>query len=474
MNSAFLNYFRCPQADSHIKLGGELSRDSGFFQWGRDILCYGRSACGYRTRKADGDYYDVSNDSLIQDSTVDLPFDPLEVIENLQRERYAAHFREEDSWWNALVRAGYYLVRPYLTVPMRRHMQRFRLRDWSKIPFPNWPVDFTVDRIQQRLMALHLQARGVDRLPFIWFWPDNYRSCAIITHDVEEPGGRDFCGRLMDIDASFGFRSSFQVVPEDRYAVSNRFLNSITDRGFEVNVHDLKHDGRLYAEHSEFLRRAKAINEYGRDFGAKGFRSGVLYRNADWYDALDFEYDMSIPNVAHLDPQRGGCCTVMPFFIGNMIELPITCTQDYSLFNILNDYSIDLWKQQIEMIRANHGLISVLVHPDYVMESRAQNCYKDLLGYMSDLRDNDSIWTPLPKDVADWWRQRSQMQLVFRNGEWQIEGEGKERACIAYASPDGDGISYILPDRDVPFACHGAIPFSPRKKRSMTARNASF
>ena len=118
-------------------------------------------------------------------------------------------------------------------------------------------------------------------------------------------------------------------------------------RGFEVNVHDLKHDGRLYADHREFLRRAERINNYVREFGAEGFRSGILYRNADWFDAFEFSYDMSIPNVAHLDPQRGGCCTVMPYFIGKIVELPLTCTQDYTLFNILEDYSIELWKKQI-------------------------------------------------------------------------------------------------------------------------------
>jgi len=46
--------------------------------------------------------------------------------------------------------------------------------------------------------------------------------------------------------------------------------------------------------------------------------------------------NMSVPNVGHLDAQLGGCCTVMPFYIGDILELPLTTTQDYSLFNILN------------------------------------------------------------------------------------------------------------------------------------------
>ena len=85
---------------------------------------------------------------------------------------------------------------------------------------------------------------------------------------------------------------------------------------------------------------------------------------------LNFPYDTSVPNVAHLDPQRGGCCTVMPYFVGKLVELPVTVTQDYSLFHILNDYSINLWKQQIELVLENHGLINVIVHPDYSLPPR--------------------------------------------------------------------------------------------------------
>ncbi|HVB59215.1 MAG TPA: hypothetical protein VNE63_22650, partial [Candidatus Acidoferrales bacterium] len=91
----------------------------------------------------------------------------------------------------------------------------------------------------------------------------------------------------------------------------------------------------------------------------------------DWYDAFEFSYDMSVPNVAHLEPQRGGCCTVMPYFVGKILELPLTTIQDYSLFHILGDYSIDLWKQQIDLIMQRNGPVSFITHPDYLREKRA-------------------------------------------------------------------------------------------------------
>jgi hypothetical protein len=170
----------------------------------------------------------------------------------------------------------------------------------------------------------------------------------------------------------------------------------------------------------------------------------VLYRNIDWFDALDFAYDMSIPNVAHLDPQRGGCCTVFPFFNGNMIELPVTMSQDYSLFNILNDYSINLWKRQISLIRKKHGLMQMIVHPDYISGAAERRVYADLLGYLSELREEGETWIALPAEVAAWWRLRSQLKLVNEDGSWQIQGEGKESARIAYARIVDEKLEYEL------------------------------
>ncbi|MGO8787159.1 MAG: hypothetical protein ACLQVL_07220 [Terriglobia bacterium] len=443
-NQVLADYYRCPPNLLQFLAVPQSVHRRGFFQFGKDILCYGRLSHTDAAGNPDGELVDVLDQVEVETAGVRLPFDASEVIENLRRERYSAHFREEGNVANAFLRKAYYLLRPYLSVPIRRHLQKARLRDWDSIRFPAWPVDITVDRLHQKLLALTMRAQGAEKVPFIWFWPDNFRSCAIVTHDVEGPTGRDFCGRLMDLDESFGFYSSFQVVPENRYSVSKSYLQSIISRGFEVNVHDLKHDGRLYAEHGEFLRRAERINDYIREFGAEGFRSGILYRNADWFDAFEFSYDMSIPNVAHLDPQRGGCCSVMPYFIGKIIELPVTCSQDYTLFNILADYSIDLWKKQIAKVLANYGLISVIVHPDYIMERKAQATYRALLVHLAELRSSGQIWTPLPRDAAAWWRARSKMELVLDDGKWRVEGECSERARVGYASVKGEKMTYSL------------------------------
>jgi hypothetical protein len=328
------------------------------------------------------------------------------------------------------------------------------LYGWENYPFPRWPVDVSVDQIIESVLVMILGTAKEQSLPFIWFWPEGKQACAVMTHDVETTVGRDFCERLMDVDDSFGIKASFQVVPERRYKVPSSYLDRISQRGFEVNVQDLNHDGHLFDDSAEFQRRRKAINEYADVFKARGFRSAVLYRKIDWLKSLHFEYDMSIPNVAHLDPQRGGCCTVFPYFIEDILEIPVTTTQDYSLFHILRDYSLGLWKQQTSLILEKHGVMNFIIHPDYITEGPEMAVFKNLAAYLAELREKAGVWIPLPRELNDWWRQRSRMQLVKNGGGWEIVGEGRERARLAYARLVDGKLVYDL----APLASGGAEP----------------
>ncbi len=155
---------------------------------------------------------------------------------------------------------------------------------------------------------------------------------------------------------------------------------------------------------------------------------------------------MSVPNVAHLEPQRGGCCTVMPYFVGRILELPLTTVQDYSLFHILKDYSTTLWKQQIETIAEHHGLITVLTHPDYLLDPRAHRVYVELLGHLRAIHRRRGIWAALPGDVDRWWRNRREMTLVRGGAGWRIEGPDSDRARLAWATLEGGRVVYTVSD----------------------------
>ena len=443
VDQEFLRYFRCPETFAAFEVEERVSDgNAGYFRFGPELICYGR--VGEETQeRPHGALRDVLPQVREAGQATILPFDPQEVATNLRRERYVR--REKPSLSQRAIRQVYYLLRPALPVQVRRHLQRHSLQGWATKPFPHWPVDTTVDRLFAQLMRLKLQSSSMQRVPFIWFWPEGRQSCAIMTHDVETAAGVAFSSELMDINDAHGIKSSFQLIPDARYTVTAETIRMFRDRGFEVNVHDLKHDGHLFDDAAQFRASAARINAFGRSFGSRGFRSGALYRNQEWYGALDFDYDMSVPNCAHLDPQHGGCCTVMPYFVDDILELPVTATQDYSLFHVIGTYSMDLWRQQIEAILQQHGIASFIVHPDYLDRPEAKDCYNALLSYLSDLRSTEDLWTALPGEVNDWWRARDAMQLVPTAGEgWKIAGAGAERARVAYASLQDDVLAYTF------------------------------
>jgi hypothetical protein len=440
--------FRCPEKVADFVIRGDLSHDAGYFRLGSDV-CYGQCSSGAPLKSVTESLHDARGHVVTNGSSVQLPFDPVQVVDNLRCERYLGYSTggERRLPANRVLRNLYYVMRPIMPVSVRKHFQRLYFRGWNKTPFPTWPVDRTVENIFEQLLVLSMKSQKVKDVPFIWFWPEGARSCAILTHDVETSAGLDFCPQLMDLTDSFGIKGSFQIVPEKRYPVPELLLQTIRKRGFEINVHDLNHDGQLFSDRKQFWRRAERINRYARQFGALGFRSAVMYRNIDWYDALDLSYDMSIPNVAHLDPQQGGCCTVLPFFIGNILELPVTTTQDYSIFYVLNDYSIRLWQKQISLIREKHGLMNFVIHPDYIIDEAARRVYAELLHYLSELRSQRETWIALPSEVAAWWRLRSELNLVNVGNSWHIEGKGSERARVAHAVLANDTLTYELDRR---------------------------
>ncbi len=443
LSQALNDRYRCPKNFFDLVLNEQLSSDDGYFRFGPNTICYGRSCSGARRPRPESSLYDAMRDVIVDDGKLSLPFDPTETIDNLRLERYA-NARDMESRFEKFFRRLYYHLRPLTNLTVRKQIQKFHARNWEKQSFPNWPVDTTVEDICEKLLLMSMEAKGVNEVPFVWFWPDGASGCLTMTHDVETEAGRDHCADLMNVDDSFGIKASFGIVPEERYEVSPSLLELIRNRGFDIAIQDLNHDGRLFESKEEFLRRAKIINRYGREYGAKGFRAAVLYRKPEWYNAFEFAFDMSVPNVAHLDPQHGGCCTVMPYFIGDVLELPVTTTQDYTLFHVLNERSIDLWKAQVDLILGKNGLVSFIVHPDYVMEHDTLSVYEGLLDYLRELRKKMRIWSALPADIDSWWRARSKMSVVKDGHSWRIEGDEAERAVLAFAKNVDGNLVYEL------------------------------
>lgn len=437
--AAFTDYFRCPPAFAPFSVSGTLAREPIFFAFDA-AKCFGRtvdSQANFSSTQAETPLCEI--DEINCTNRILLPFDATEVMENLRREYYLSTTNND-----RMLRRLYYTVRPAIAAPLRKLIQRIIARSRLASSFPCWPVDCSVDVLAQALMAQAIAGDGEGEIPFIWFWPEGYDCAVVMTHDVEDRIGRDHCSALMDLDDSFGIKAAFQIIPEGRYGGVEDLIHEIQARGFEANIHDLDHDGRLYLDRDKFEQRAKKINEYGVRYGLKGFRAGAMYRQQDWFSLLDFEYEMSVPNAAHLEPQQGGCCTVMPYFVGKLLEIPLTTVQDHSLFYILRQRSIELWKRQIELIRAHHGVASFIVHPDYIVDERERDIYRQLLEHIARQKRDNNLWIATPGELNCWWRQRHGLTLVRDGSGWRIAGEGNQRARLAFASLKNGKLFYRI------------------------------
>src|SRR5260370_5219572 len=146
-------------------------------------------------------------------------------------------------------------------------------------------------------------------------WPEGKQFGLVLTHDVEGQSGLNKCAQVMELEMEMGFRSAFNFIPEGDYSVSAEFRNRLTHNGFEVGVHDLYHDGKLFLTKKGFNRSAVKINEYLKEWDASCFRSGFMLHNLNWLHQLNIQYDASTFDIDPFEPQPQGRHTIFPFWV---------------------------------------------------------------------------------------------------------------------------------------------------------------
>jgi peptidoglycan/xylan/chitin deacetylase (PgdA/CDA1 family) len=331
----------------------------------------------------------------------------------------------------------FYRVKPVIPYKAQIAIRRHRAKRQAQLEFPAWPIENVVIRRRAQALADELSSRGVDRLRTVNPWPGGARFAVILTHDVEGPLGIERMPALLEVERRHGFVSSWNFVAE-WYRVADADLAAVRDAGCEVGLHGITHDGQLFRDRASFEATLPQLRRYLESWDAVGMRSPSTLRNAPWMHELPVLYDSSFPDTDPFQPQPGGCCWIFPYFFGDVVELPITLDQDHTLFLLLRDHSIDRWVRKSEWIMANHGLINLLVHPDYMDDERL-DVYDRFLEYLS---RQSGGWHALPRDVARWWKQRARLceELAGANGHSAEVDMGD--ATLAWARLDAEGVVY--------------------------------
>lgn len=248
-------------------------------------------------------------------------------------------------------------------------------------------------------------------------WPDKKQFALVLMHDIDTELGQSKCRQLMQLDEEMGFRSLFSFVPE-RYNVSPELRKDLVKKGFEVGVHGLKHDGKLFLSRKIFNQHAIRINNYLKAWKSVGFVSPSMHRNLEWNHELNIEYDASTFDTDPFEPQPDGVTTIFPFLINGddgqkgYVELPYTLPQDFTLFVLMKEKNIDIWKKKLNWIVEKGGMALLITHPDYMnykkdrcgIEEYPMKFYKELLDYIKDKYEG-LYWNPLPKEMARFWKE---------------------------------------------------------------------
>ena len=107
-----------------------------------------------------------------------------------------------------VLRRLYYHVKPFVPYRLRIAFRRHHVRRILSLRSDVWPVR---------------EFAGIK--PENWpGWPDGKKLALVLTHDVEGRRGLDRVKQLAELEMEFGFRSSFNFVPEGKYGVPSSSL----------------------------------------------------------------------------------------------------------------------------------------------------------------------------------------------------------------------------------------------------------
>jgi len=285
-------------------------------------------------------------------------------------------------------------------------------------------IDLNKDKYKKIWPIYHKASRA----PKGWKgWPNNKKFVVVLTHDVDTRKGEERCLDLMNLEKELGFRSAFFFVPgicKNCLSIHSELLRN----KFEVGIHGLFHDGKLFQSRNIFQKRAVRINHFISEWKVLGFRSPAMHHDLTWIHDLNILYDASTFDVDPFEPQPDGVGTIFPFIVKNelsrksYVELPYTLPQDFTLFVLMRQKNIDIWKRKLDWIVENGGMALVITHPDYMniegskllIDEYPAEYYLDFLSYIKDRYENQ-YWDALPNEIAQFWAGKMKNTLDDKN-----------------------------------------------------------
>lgn len=301
----------------------------------------------------------------------------------------------------------------------------------------------------------------------------------LVSFSIKTKGIHNFARRLWTVFTRFGFseartRRALQTVIDvlgeyngaptffipavvlNRHA---RLIRQVADAGAEIGIHGYVHnDYRSLSKVEQYQQTRHAISVFEKtQTPYEGFRNpylGWTEESVLVFTRLGFAYDSNeavLHDVIALDrlsePLRSGyekslalfqaiACdayTLRPHFEGSLLRIPTSVPDDEMLFDRLRMTDPEnvgrIWSSILERVFALGGIYTLNLHPERAVPCK--RALEILLAHAS--RQSLPVWCVPLKEVARWWKERSQFGLrITPEGpkRWKVEASCTPRATL--------------------------------------------
>lgn len=135
----------------------------------------------------------------------------------------------------------------------------------------------------------------------------------------------------------------------------------------------------------------------------------------------------------------------LPYFIGSMVEIPVSMPDDDVLIDRMKIRSsgrlFAVWGRMLLEARSRGEMMVVQLHPERFFLYR-----EALQRLLAKMRELGNVWTASLGEIAEWWRERDRIRLEFTS----LPTDGTEIRCLGSVRA-GLSLNGGRPDRDVEF-----------------------
>jgi len=342
---------------------------------------------------------------VLEKNKIIFNFDPDETVKFLMFEKY---FIKSRPFFTKIPIHPHYLPGELRTT-INNLLFLFK-RKKEVVEFPSWPIEKSVETIRWIFLKC-LELIDNKKIKVDNFWPKGKRYAIVLTHDIETGKGFKRIEMLSDIEEKYGLSSCWNFLGK-HYNLDSEKIKKLIQNGHEIGSHGFNHNGKLsFLDKKKIKKRFKQCSEIINKYHIKGFRSPFLLRTDNLFDVIskDFFYDSSIPDT-EVESQVGmfnGCCTVFPFMINGMVELPLTMPQDSRLLStgFKGKGIVNMWMKKLEWIKSVGGLAVLNTHPEIHLSGNKKmvDVYDQ---FLQNISKDKKAWIANPYEVAKWWKQR--------------------------------------------------------------------